>query len=91
MSECHAVREKDALVEEWQHLGRARRVTPVTHELESNGEHREDVYAGGAHAVVRILRGLDVERSRRIAVRENAVARVAEREREECRADLHRR
>ena len=55
-------------VDERQHLGRARSVSPITHEVAEDGEHRDDVDASTGHTVVSIVadelrggsRGLDV-------------------------------
>ena len=78
----------DSLIEEGHHLGRARGVAPVAHELEGDGEHGDDLDARGAHAVVGVLRGLHVERSGGVAVRPDAVTCIAKGEREERCADL---
>lgn len=55
-------------VDERQHLGRAGSVSPITHEVAEDGEHRDDVDTSTGHTVVRIVtnelrggsRGLDV-------------------------------
>ena len=80
---------ENAPIEERQQLGRARGVAPVAHELERDGEHGENVDASGAHAVVSVLGGLDVERARSIAVREDTISGIPQGEGEERRADLN--
>ena len=75
-------------VEERQEFNLARSVSPVPHQLACHGEHGEDLHAGSAHAVVRVVRSADVECSRRISVGEDRVARISERKCEESSTDL---
>ena len=75
-------------IEERQQLNLTRSVPPIPHELAGDGEHGHDLNTGGAHAVVGVVGGLEVEGTGGVGVGEDGVAFGSEGESEEGGADL---
>lgn len=68
-------------IEERQHFRCSRSVTPIPHELQGDSEHGKDLNTSCTHAVICVVGGFDVKRARRVAVCEDDITLVSQRQR----------
>lgn len=80
--------KQDLRVKEWQHCRCTRGVPPVPHELQSNGEEGQNLDTSIAHAVISFAGCLHVKCTGGVAVGEDAVTFLSQREGKECGTDL---
>ena len=66
-------------------------MTPIPHQFQGNCKHGEHLNSGRAHAIVRVLSCLDVERARSVTVSEDSISGIAQRQGQKGSAHLDRR
>ena len=78
----------DLLIEKQHRLLCTGSVAPVSHQLQSDCEHREHFHTGCTHVIVRVLSSLSVKGARRVAIGEDTVAFGSQRQCKKSCADL---